>query len=361
MIKEAFHRGHELAKKAPWRVERRLEPIISGDIPSFMEAPVAKKPEELLGADAVILGIPFEGIKIKTPLLYAPPTASPAGPDSIYYRTGADLAPSAIRKNSIYHSINHGGGYFPELDRDLVMLDQIKIVDYGDVDVLADDPEESWNRAIKKVSDIVRANAVPFVLGGDHSIPYPIVRGILNETGRRIGIIDFDSHFDLSWEPKYWAGSQWARIYETEEIDIANFVQIGIRGIRESIACKNVAEALGHQWFSMTEVKESGIKSVMKKAIEVASQGTHGIYISLDIDVMDPAFVPGQKYPEPCGLTSFEMVQALRMFAAQEIVGFDVSCLGPQYDINGISSHFVSRCIVELLGGMALRKKRGGR
>jgi len=359
MIKETFQRGYELAKKEPWRVERKLERIIQGDVPTFLEVPLAKKPEELIGADAVILGIPFEGVTCKSPVLFAPPLATPPARDSIYHRSGADQAPDAIRKNSIHYSIEHSGLYYPELDKDLVILNHIKIVDYGDVDVLPDDPEESWERAIAKVSDIVRAGATPFVLGGDHSVPYPVIRGILNESGKKIGIVDFDSHFDLSIEPKFWAGSQWARIYETEEINIANFVQIGIRGLHNYISWKNVASQLGHQWFSMTEVKESGIVSVMEKAIDISSRGTEGIYISLDIDVMDPAFVPAQKYPDVCGLSSWDMIKALRMLARHEIVGFDIACLGPQYDVNGISAQFVSRCIVELLGGMALRKKKG--
>jgi len=359
MIKEAFQKAYKLAKKEKTRMERRMESILHGDVPSFMETPIARKPEELVDADAVILGIPYEGIKCKTPLVFSPPLASPARPDSVYFRTGADQAPDAIRKNSIYYSIDHSGGYFPELARDLVITEHLNIVDYGDVDVVLDDVEESWGRAIRKVSEVVRAGAVPFVLGGDHAITYPVIRGILNETNKKIGIVDFDSHFDLSFEPKFWAGSQWARILETEEVNVTNFVQIGIRGLRNSMFWKHAADGLGHPWFSMTEVKESGIVSVMEKAISLASRGTDGVFISLDIDVMDPAFVPAQKYPDPCGLTSWEMIKALRMLSGNEIVGFDTSCLGAQYDLHGISAQFVSRCIVELLGGMALRKKNG--
>jgi agmatinase len=357
MIKEVFERGYKRTNAEPWRSEKRLERILWGDVPSFLEVPIAKKTEELQGADAVVLGIPFEGIKCKSPSLLTPALATPAGPDSVYYRTGADKAPDAVRKYSIHYSIEHSGLYFPDLVEGIVVLNHLQIVDYGNVSVLPDDPEESWQRAIAKVSDIVRSGAVPFVLGGDHSVPYPTVRGILNETKKKIGIIGFDSHFDLSFDPKFWAGSQWARILETEEIKVSNFVQVGIRGVHNTLTWKNIASELGYKWFSMTEIKETGIVPVMEKAIDIASTGTDAIYVSLDIDVMDPAFVPAQKYPDVCGLTSWEMIKALRMIATKEIAGFDVACLGPQYDLNGISSLFVSRCILELLAGMALRKR----
>ncbi len=358
MIKEKFLKGYELSKKEAWRQDRRFLPIIREDIPTFIEAPLAQKPEDLHGADAVILGIPFEGWTPSSPVTSLPALANKAGPDSIYYRTGSIDAPGAIRKYSIHYSINHCGGWFPELDRDLIMMHHIKVMDYGDVNVDSDDPKTSWKRAIDRVSDIVRAGAVPFILGGDHAVPYPVVRGILNETSKKIGILSFDSHFDLSWEPEYQAATQWARIFETGEVDVTNFVQIGIRGHRQSTHWKYIADSLGHKWFTITDVKESGIVSVMEEAIDVVSRGTDAIYISLDIDVMDPAYVPAQKFPDPVGLSSWEMIKALRMLSTKEISGFDVSCLGPQYDLHGIGTQFVAKCIVELLGGMALRKKK---
>jgi arginase family enzyme len=270
---------------------------------------------------------------------------------------GGDKAPESIRKNSLFYSVHHNRGYFPEIDDDLVLLDNLRIVDYGDVKVVPEDIQETLNRISKKVSDIVMAGAVPIVLGGDHTIPYPVLRAVLEPRKKKIGLIAFDSHLDLSYEPAYWASSQWLRTLEIGKISPKNFIQIGIRGARNSLYEKKVAEALGHRIFTIDDVKEKGIQRVMHESIALASKDTQGIYVSLDIDVMEPGLVPAQKAPEFWGLTTDEMIPALRMVSKENIVGFDICELTPDYDINGMGAQFAARCAVEILCGLALLKR----
>ncbi len=356
-IKFAFENAKELLKTQQARGERIELSILKGDTPTFMEYPLAKKPQDLIGADAVILGIPFEGLTIQTPMIMAPPTCGRPPQGSVYWRMGADIGTDMIRKYSIYYSINHNRGYFPEIDKDLVFEDHIRVVDYGDVPYTPDDIEGNLERAEEKVADIVAAGAVPIILGGDHTVPTPTLRAILKPRTQKIGLIVFDSHMDLSYEPKNWASTEWSQVLELGKISPDNFVCIGIRGVRNSIFERNVARELGHRVITIDEVKDRGIKDVMDEAIKLATNGTDGTYFSLDIDVMDPSQVMSQKAPEFWGLTMDEMFHALRRITREKIIGCDINEYTPDYDLNGMGAQFCARVAAEFLGGIALRKR----
>jgi agmatinase len=354
-VRAAWSRAAEKAALAEGRPERVMAPILRGDIPTFMEAPLAVQPADLSGADVVVLGIPYEGVKLLDPVTYAPPLAAPAAEGSIYYRSGADEGPAGIRRHSIFYSLRHGRGLLPEAGRDLVILDHLRIVDYGDVVVVPGDVEETFVRAHDKLADILAAGAVPIVLGGDHSIPIPVLQVLAGKMTGKLGIVAFDSHFDLSIEPKYWAGSQWARAFELGMVEPENFVQIGIRGGRESLSDKHVADELGTHYYTMADVDELGIATVAQEALEIAGKGTEAVYVSLDIDVVDPAH-GGQKYPDPAGLSARELLQALRILNSGRIVGFDVCCLAPRYDLQGHLCQLAARSAVEVVAGLALQR-----
>lgn len=356
-IQKAYDRAKELSKHQLSRVERRVEDIYYGDTPTFMEIPLARKSEQLKGAHAVILGVPYNGITIKSALVSAPPTVSRPESGSIYWRMGSDRAPEFIRKYSVFYSVHHTRGYLMDIDRDLILLDYIKIMDYGDVNVVPEDTEETLRRTTQKVADIIKVGAIPIILGGDHTIPIPVLRAVLASRDKKIGLITFDAHLDLSYEPKYWCASPWTRALESGKISPKNFIEIGIRGTRNGIFAKNVTEVLGHRVVTIDEVKEKGMKEIMREALELAKDGTDGVYVSVDLDVMEPSQVPAQKAPEIWGLTIDEMMLALRVIAKENIIGFDICEYTPDYDINGIGAQFVARCVVEILGGIALRRR----
>jgi agmatinase len=339
------------------RRERRMEDIYYGDVPTFMELPLARKPADLQGTDAVIMGFGYEGLTAKSPSLSAPPTVSRPEPGSVYWRMGAESAPAAIRKYSLYYSIHHNRGYYPEIDKDLVLLDYLTIMDYGDVQVVPEDTEETMKRAEEKVSHIVDAGALPIILGGDHTIPIPTLRAILKKRDKRIGLIAFDAHMDLSYTSEEWASVEWAKTFELGKVSPKNFTLIGIRSNRNTMFEKYVAEELGIRFFTIDEVKETGIKHVIQEAIQLVNKGTDGIYVSLDIDVMEPGLVPAQKAPEFWGLTIDEIMIALRMLSRERLVGYDVCEMTPDYDVNGMGAQFCARTVVEILGGLALRKR----
>jgi agmatinase len=361
-LKKVWDDAYSAANKTiPQRVERRVKAILYGDVPTFIELPHARTKEELEtdDVDVAFLGIPWEGLKYQDPWTVLPETATPAAPNSIYYRTGADKAPEFIRKYSIFYSYNHGWGYFPELERDFIIFNSLKAVDYGDVEVDVKDPKNSLSNCIQKISEIYDTGTIPLIAGGDHAIPYPSVKSLADHTDGNIGIITFDSHFDLYYEPEFSAASQWGRLFELSQVNPENFCSIGLRGLRNQFHEHSVAKELGIQYFTMTDVQTQSIESVITKGLEIAGKNTDAIYVSLDIDVMDPAFCPAQKYPEPNGLTSREIISALRQIGKQHLIkGFDICCLGPQYDTpTGISSQLCARLFMEVMATIAWHKK----
>jgi len=333
--------------------------ILRGDVPTFMEVPLATKPDHLKDADVVILGIPWEGFKYLEPGgVLLPPMASQAPPDSIYFRTGADKAPEAIRKYSKFYSIRDSGGFFPELEWNLRLVDHLRIIDYGDVDIVPGDAEASFKKAEEKVSHILEAGATPVVFGGDHGVTYPVLKAVAQHYKGKVGIIDFDSHMDLDEFIKYSAAWQFLGAFQLKNVNPKNMVQIGIRNLDNSPRWLETAKKLGITSFTITDVEENGISTIVEKAIDVATKGTKAIYVTLDVDVIDPAFCPAQKYPDPAGLTSREIMKALRIIGAHRIACFDICCLSPQYDSpTGIGSQLVARCAAVIIGSIALRKK----
>lgn len=358
-IAYAFENATAMLATQTQRAERHELALLRGDTPTFMEFPLATKPEHLQGLDAAILGIPFEGITAMTPMISAQPICSKPPKDSVYWRMGADEGLDMIRKYSLYYSINHNGGFFPEIDRDMIMTDVIKVKDYGDVPYTPEDIEDNIDRAEARVADIVAAGAIPIVFGGDHTIPTPILRAVLKPRTKKVGLIVFDAHMDLSHEPKNWASTEWSQTLELNKISPENFAIIGIRGVRSNIFEWNVARELGHHVYTIDMVKERGMKAVIEEALAHVTKGTDGVYCSIDIDVMEPSAVPAQKAPEIWGLTMDEMFLALRHVTREKIIGADINEYTPDYDINGMGAQFCARVAAEFLAGIALRKAQG--
>jgi arginase family enzyme len=354
-VRAAWERAASTAGAGHGRPHRTMAAILHGDVPTFIEAPAATAAAELAGADVVVLGIPFEGARMVDPVTYAPAAGAPAPAAAIYDRSGADAGPDAIRRYSIFSSLRHGRGYLPEADRGLVLLDHLRIVDYGDVAVVPGDVAESFLRAHEKLADIIAGGAVPVVLGGDHSISIPVLQVLAGKLNGKLGIVTLDAHFDLGLEPKYSAGSQWARAFELGFVEPENFVQIGIRGGRESLAECNVATELGSRFYTMGDIDELGIGIVAQEALEAATTGTEALYLSLDVDVVDPAH-GGQRRPEPGGLSGRELLRALRILARGPLAGFDVCGLAPRYDREGHLSQLAARAAVEVVAGLALQR-----
>jgi arginase family enzyme len=192
-------------------------------------------------------------------------------------------------------------------------------------------------------------------LGGDHLVPLPIIRGLQRGRRRRLGLLVLDSHYDLHEAPPLWAGSQWRTAFAEGLIDPRDVILLGMRGLRHSRAEREAASALGVEVIPLHVLESQGLDAV-RATIARRLAGVDAVYVSLDVDVVDPAFCPAQKYPEAAGLTSRETLALLRAgFDAAPVAGFDLCCLSPQYDEGGRGALFGARCALEAVYACARR------
>ena len=332
---------------------------IYGDTPSFLGVPIAWEADQLEGADVVFVGLPWEGGIQTGPSTFANLGARPIDPEAILERGSAYMAPEYLRKWSVHYSLNFSAGFFPEVGPDFKVLDYLKIMDYRDVEVKEWDVEQTVTRAIDKISDIVKAGAIPMVFGGDHAIPYPVMKAISDNREGKMGIILFDSHYDNSIGGRSNAGNAFGRFLENSDSDPKNWVIIGVMGgSYNTPAMQELCDQLGVTVFNRGDVEKMGMKDVIQQAIGIASDGTDRVYVSLDADSMDPVTFPAQKYPEPFGLSANEVKAALGVVSKEtNLAGFDFVCIGPIYDRNGVGGLTACKLYLEVLKGLAIRKR----
>jgi arginase family enzyme len=342
------------------------------DIPTMMQAPMARNPEDIAGADVAFLGIPWEGWAQSED----GHTFASCGPrnrrrveDPTCGRTGAWDAPDYVRKCSTSYSWYGSGLFCPEISDDFRVMDHIEMVDYGNVDLEGLwDPHEMVNRAMQKVGDIVKAGAVPLVIGGDHTIPNPVVRAISDNTTGKTGIIWFDGHYDVGYggeQPRPYshmgdpnAENAIYHIVKNADVALENICIIGINGpVYNTTGMAKLAKKMGITVFTAEDVRRHGMSEIIAKALEVSARGTERTYISLDLDALDPVTFPAQKYPQPTGISYQETCVALRTIATKTtLAGMDMVCMGPHYDVNGVGGLYATQFYLEVLMGIALRK-----
>jgi len=289
--------------------------------------------------DAVIVGAPFDM--------------------GVTNRPGARFGPRAIRSAS-----NLGRGAH-HLGLQVQPFRVLKVFDYGDASVVPSDIERSHAAVKAKVAAVAAAGAVPIVLGGDHSIMYPSVSAVAAAIGvGRVGVVHFDAHADAApdeWGVLYGHGTPVRRLIESGVVPGRSFVQVGLRGYWPPPEVVEWMEAQGMRWHFTAEIQSRGIEAVMRDAVAEALDGPEAIYISVDVDVLDPAFAPGTGTPEPGGLTSRELLQAVRQVAlATRVVGMDVVEVAPAYDGPGaITAEVAHRVVMEVLSSLAKKRQAG--
>lgn len=355
-IEAKFDQAMEIAERSDKRVERRAEALLRPGVPTFAEVDQVRL-GGLQSYDAVFYGIPFEGFVVKDPRNFYPQGTAPAPGHDVYSRPGAYEAPTAIRQASLFYSIDHSNWLLPE--RGLTVGEHLKVGDLGDAPIGNQLPEEILDWLPGHIGEITQSGAVPLIFGGDHSVSLPTIAGIFAATGKKLGVVTYDAHYDLSWYPRYWAGSQWARAMELGALDPANLVHVGIRGVRNSQFWHAAAAELGTTVLTIDDIEQRGIHEVSVEARERALSGCDALYVSIDVDVFDPAALPAQKYPEVGGLTTREMLRSLRTVLGdgRELVGFDFSCLGPAYDHQHHGAAVAGRCYIEVLAALAAGRK----
>lgn len=312
-------------------------PTIAGNVPTFLGYPRAQLSGGLSGFDAVIAGLPWEGT------------------NTWGSYSGCEQTPKACR----YASLRYGTGYLPEYDVDVAR--HIRVGDVGDLPVHPTDVHETFRAFEAEAATIFASGAVPVFIGGDHSVSYPIVKALSARHEGKVGVIHFDAHFDNADD---YSGDRLARccplrrIAELPGLDSRKIVQIGIRGPRNSPSQMRFARESGAQVFTMTQVRREGLDAILARAMETASAGTDGYYVTVCSDIMDHAFNPGGP-TDFGGLPAGDMLDGLFRLAQGPLLGLDLVEAYPLTDVNNASIHLAVWQAIYALAGLAAKANPG--
>src|SRR3982074_3526733 len=216
-----------------------------------------------------------------------------------------------------------------------------------------------------RVAEVASRKIVPIVIGGDHSITYPSATAVADAYGRgKVGMVHFDAHADTgnsTWGDLASHATPMRRLIESGAIPGPNFVQIGLRGYWPERETFEWMKAQGMRWHLMGELLDRGVETVIGQAIQEALDGPEYIYLSVDIDVLDPGFAPAAGTPEPGGRQPADLLRAVRNISLRtKLVGMDLVEVAPPYDHAEITSQNANRCMLEAISALAVKKTRGG-
>jgi agmatinase len=295
--------------------------------------PYTENPAELAGFDVAIVGAPTD--------------------DLVSDRPGARFGPRAIRAASCPAG--------PHLESKVDAFEALKIVDFGDAAVLPADPAASHAAIEALVGQVLDAGVLPIVLGGDHSIAEPDIRAVAARHGP-VGLVHFDTHTDTGREVfgvEVSHGTPMFRLVEAGKLATKRYVQIGLRGYwpgEETFRWQADHEITS---FFMHDVRASGIEEVVGRTLGIVGDGP--VYLTVDVDVLDPAFAPGTGTPEPGGMTSEDLLWACRTVCTElELVGAEVVEVIPTaVGSADITALVADRIVREILNGIALRRRHG--
>jgi agmatinase len=307
---------------------------------SFEKLPWATDDEALAAArpDVAIVGAPLD--------------------DAVSSRPGARFGPRAIRQAPTAW----GREYAWSIQLDVEPYADLTVVDAGDAPVVPARLDRGLRVIHEKVHRVARSGAIPIVLGGDHSITYPSAAAVArHHHPRAVGVVHFDAHADTGeeqWGSLVGHGTPMRRLLEEGWIAGPNFVQVGLRGYWPERGTFEWMREQGLRWHTMVEIEERGAEAVIADAIGEALDGPDCIYLSVDIDVVDPGMAPGTGTPEAGGMLSRELLRAVRRIVGQvDLVGMDIVEVSPPYDHAEVTSALAHRCVMEALSSLAARRR----
>jgi agmatinase len=298
---------------------------------TFGSLPYTQDPAELEGMDVAIVGAPTD--------------------DFVSDRPGTRFGPRAIRAASCPPG--------PHLEAKVDPTAKLRIVDYGDAPVIPADLARTHAAIERTVGEVAAAGAIPIILGGDHSIAEPDIRACAGRHGP-LGLVHFDTHTDTGEEVFGVAvshGTPMYRLVEQGHVHPRRYVQIGLRGYWPGPKEFAWQAERGITSFFMHDVRERGIAALIEQTIEAVGVGP--VYLTVDVDVLDPAFAPGTGTPEPGGMTSGDLLWACRSVAERlELVGAEVVEVIPTAPGSAdITALVADRIVREILTGLALRRR----
>ena len=341
--REAVERGLELGLEAAPSVNDRTistfarghQPAFAG-INTFRKVPYLEDVHEVGKHEVAVMGAPFDM--------------------GTTYRAGCRFGPQAIRRiSALYDSYS--------VDMAVDLEEELDLVDLGDIFVIPSNIEKSFDQIDRAVSWVVGEGVFPVVLGGDHSIGYPDVRGIAPHVDGRVGIIHLDRHLDIQERDmdERMHTTPWFHATNIPNAPPANLVQMGIGGWYGSRPGVKVARERRTTVLTITDIEEVGVEKAAEVALEVAWKDADAVFLSFDIDSVDAGFVPGTGSPEPGGLLPREALKLLRLIARESICGMEVVEVAPPYDVSDMTAQLACRAVMDVLGTLVAEGKLGAR
>lgn len=312
-------------------------------IPTFFGLPVALTPADLKAAkvDVAIVGAPL---------------------DMSTGMRGAAFGPRAIRTSDVYGGV--GPSQPPHMHTMIQWRDVLVVADYGDTMVDKMSSERSMLPVRKRVREIAETGTIPIIIGGDHSLEYPNVAGLADVYGKEnVGVIHFDAHYDAGDMDSGTGhlithGIPIRRLINEGHVLGKNYIQVGLRGYWPGEKGFKWMREQKMRYHTMAEIERDGWPKVMEKVLNEALDGPENLYLSIDVDVLDPAYSPGTGTPEPGGLTTRELFPLVRGLCAENnLVGFDIVELNPLADPGYTTALNANRIIQECLTGIAMNRK----
>jgi agmatinase len=338
----------EQQDKAPAEPERGIDPHLQeqydmgfsgAGLASFGQRPYLADPEQLSAwdPDVAIVGAPFDM--------------------GATYRPGARFGPRALRSAAYTAGWHH-------IDLGIDIFQWLEVVDFGDAWCPQGQPAKAFANIYRRVGEVARRQIVPVILGGDHSVTYPAATAVAEHQKGRMGVVHFDAHADTA-EVKAGSlmshGTPMRRLIESGAVRGENFVQVGLRGYWPPKEVFDWMADHGMRWHLMNEIWDRGINAVLDDAVAEALDGADVVYLSVDIDVLDPGFAPGIGTPEPGGMAPVDLLRCVRRLALEtEIAGMDIVEVAPPYDVSDLTANAAHRVVFEFLAGLAERRRSCG-
>lgn len=288
-----------------------------------------KHSKDVTGADIAIVGIPFE---------------MGTAPGNIFAPKEIRTVSWLLRSTSFVHMLD---------------LSETRVVDYGDISVLTGDYIGSFPMIEEELGEIIKQGVIPISMGGCHSITYPELKAI-KKYYPDIALIQLDSHTDTHdtyfGNQKYTSGSVIRRAIEGNLIDPCSSIQVGIHGTLYSPDDIKQSQELGIEVITIYEIEEIGIPETIARIRKRV--GNKKVFLTFDMDVVDPAFAPGTGRAEVGGLTSRELFEILKGFAGLDFVGFDTVEVNPFFDHSNLTTILASNVIFEFIALVEINKKQ---
>jgi agmatinase len=320
--------------------DRSISTFSRGELPhyaginTFLKAPYLEDVKQVGNYDVAIVGVPHDS--------------------GTTYRPGTRFGPQGIRKISALYT-----PYNFELGVDL--REQITLCDVGDIFTIPGNNEKSFDQISKGIAHIFRSGALPIILGGDHSIGFPTVRGVCRHLGnQKVGIIHFDRHVDTQETDldERMHTCPWFHATNIKNAPAKNLVQLGIGGWQVPRQGVKVCRERETNILTVTDITEMGLDAAVNFALERALDGTDCVYISFDIDCIDAGFVPGTGWPEPGGLLPREALYLLgKIIQNAPVCGLEVVEVSPPYDVSDMTALMATRVICDTMAHLVLSEQ----